>query len=338
MEGIDIGEIKRMMDVEMNFKEWLETAILQEASQALSTAAALWPKIIFQLKHHCAPPSDHIALVVLGNLETLHDTTVKKMVGMEGFLWQEFDGHPEQAAGKLIVLVNQSTISSSKFNGHLAFIKYQDFSTLSTGRWVNNEVVNYFVDKWCTKSSTTLRLNSFFARQYLFDKVTGCPKTGVLMVEDWVSVLRWCHKTAVKQSLQDWDSMFIPINEMGTHWYLACIDFLQKRIDIYNSLREQFISNHKKPLLLQKNVNLMYYYGSQKFSVNFAVKQLTSRIMGMADGSLIPTSRSISSPTVMTVGFISFGTCGMSWNSDRSNLGTASQVTSGLPMTWSVNA
>ncbi|KAF5349882.1 hypothetical protein D9757_009576 [Collybiopsis confluens] len=208
---------------------------LREAAKTLSPAATLRSKIILHLKHHHALSSDNLALVVLGNLKTLHET--------------ELDDHPEQTAVKLKALVNQASFNPAKFDGKLKFVKHHDFRTLGPGRWLNDEVVNYFVDKWCTESGTTLGLNSFFAPQCLFDEFNGNPKSGVLTVADEVRV--------IKQGLKDWDSVFIPINEMHTHWYSARIDFHQKRIDIYDSLRERCISNRKKPPLLRRNANLM---------------------------------------------------------------------------------
>ncbi|KAF5339940.1 hypothetical protein D9757_014437 [Collybiopsis confluens] len=227
---------------------------LREAAKTLSSVGPLRSKIILHLKHHRALSSDNIALVVLGNLKALHESIAKKRVMVECALWQELDGHPEQTVVKLKAL---PSFNPSRFDGKLKFVKHRDFCTLGAGRWLNDEVVNYFVDKWCTESGTTLGLNSFFAPQCLFDEVSGTPKSGILTVGDEVRVLRWCRKTVLKQGLKDWDSVFIPINETHNHWYSARIDFRQKRIDIYDSLRERCISNRKKPPLLRKNANLM---------------------------------------------------------------------------------
>ncbi|KAF5384608.1 hypothetical protein D9757_007521 [Collybiopsis confluens] len=223
---------------------------LREAAQALSPATTFRPKIILHLKHHRALPSDNTALVVLGNLKTLYESIGKKRVAVEHTLWQGLDDYPEWTVVQLRALVNQ-------LRCQLEFIKLQDFHTLGAGRWLNDEIVNYFVDKWCADSGTTLGLNSFFAPRCLFDRITGTPKCGVLTAADEDRVERWCRKTVAKQGLKDWDSVFIPINEMHTHWYSARIDFREKRVDIYDSLRERCISNRKKPPLLRKNANLM---------------------------------------------------------------------------------
>jgi hypothetical protein len=83
------------------------------------------------------------------------------------------------------------------FQSKFQYIKLSDFRTLGVGRWLNDEVVNYFVEKWCTESGTTLGLNSFFAQKCLFVEGTCVPKGGVLTEADEVRVNRWCHRTAV---------------------------------------------------------------------------------------------------------------------------------------------
>ncbi|KAF5381821.1 hypothetical protein D9757_008317 [Collybiopsis confluens] len=230
---------------------------LQEAANTLLPAAGLQSKIVLLLKHHRALPSDNIALVVLGNLKILQGSISRRRVMVECDLWQGLDAYPEQTAVQLRVLVNQSTLTPAQFDGKLAFVKLNDFRTLGVGRWLNDEVINYFVEKWCSESGTTLGLNSFFAPRCLFDEVTGMPKSGVLTTADEDRISRWCAKTVEKQGLKDWDSVFIPINETHTHWYSARIDFHQRRIDIYDSLREKCINNRKKPPLLRENANLM---------------------------------------------------------------------------------
>lgn len=57
--------------------------------------------------------------------------------------------------------------------------------------------------------------------------------------------------------IRSWDSVFIPINENGVHWFSACIHFRLKRIDIYDSLGENCVSNRQKPVPLRKNTGLM---------------------------------------------------------------------------------
>jgi Ulp1 family protease len=144
------------------------------------------------------------------------------------------------------------------------------------GQWLDDEIVNYFVKKWCTKARRTLGFSTFFTCKILFqDALCINAKSGVLTREDEEVVLRWCRKAEVRLSphatwsklqhifpqkvlgFESWDSIFIPINEDHCHWYSAFIDFRNKRIEIYDSLRETCLVNRQKPVALRKNANLM---------------------------------------------------------------------------------
>ncbi|KAF5373396.1 hypothetical protein D9757_009772 [Collybiopsis confluens] len=235
----------------------LQIVQLREASRVISTLTTVQSRLAQQIKYHRALPSDDIVLVVLCNLKTLYGCIGRKQGIIESSLWEKLDEDPEQAEVKLRALVNESSHNPSLFNQKFQFVRLSDFRTLGAGRWVNDEVVNYFVEKWCTESGSTLGLNSFFAPKCLFNPGTSIPKNGFLSEVDEFTVEKWCRKTAKKQKLDYWDSVFIPINENGTHWYSARIDFRQKRIDIYDSLKERCVSNRVKPPLLRKNAGLM---------------------------------------------------------------------------------
>ncbi|KAF5374574.1 hypothetical protein D9757_007131 [Collybiopsis confluens] len=230
--------------------------LLRHAAQTLSPAAILRSRIILHLKHHHALSSDNTALVILGNLIMLDESIRKKCAMLESVLWEGLDDKLEETVIMLSALMNKPPLTASWFDNKVAHVKLHDFRTLGVGCWLNDEVVNYFVDKWCMGSST-LGLNSFFAIRCLFNGVTGAPKSGILTLQDQKTVMRWCTKTASKQGLVDWDSVFIPINEAQSHWYSAWIDFRQKRIDIFDSLGERCLVNRKKPPLLRRNANLM---------------------------------------------------------------------------------
>ncbi|KAF5343887.1 hypothetical protein D9757_015253 [Collybiopsis confluens] len=140
----------------------------------------------------------------------------------------------------------------------LPHVTFSHFSTLGVARWVDDEVINHFITKWC-KTGTTLGLSTFFACKHLFQQVTCInAKSGALTLEDQSQVLRWCRKAVQNLCLHpSWDAVFIPIHEGSCHWYSAWIDFSRKRIEIYDSLREVCTTNRPKPLLLRKNTSLM---------------------------------------------------------------------------------
>ena len=153
----------------------------------------------------------------------------------------------------------------------------RSFSTIGVGRWVDDEVMNYFIQKWCSKSQTTLGLNTWFACKFLFQEDLCIHAKTILTLEDETGVKRWCRAAEVScririvefslilkqraQGRQKWERVFIPINERNIHWYSACINFASKRIDIYDSLREVCLENRQKPLISRKNTSTMLVCG-----------------------------------------------------------------------------
>lgn len=97
-----------------------------------------------------------------------------------------------------------STISQTVHNwisseGKIPNISLSNFTTLGPRQWLDDEVINYFIAKWCSGSST-LGLNTFVACKILFDDVdNSCinAKRGVLTPEDARKVVRWCHRANV---------------------------------------------------------------------------------------------------------------------------------------------
>lgn len=87
--------------------------------------------------------------------------------------------------------------------GKLLNISFPNFKTLGPQQWLDDEVINYFVHKWCSGSST-LGLNTFFACKILFDDDDdSCmnAKNGVMTLEDERRVVRWCHRAKVSEVL-----------------------------------------------------------------------------------------------------------------------------------------
>ncbi|KAF5378054.1 hypothetical protein D9757_011534 [Collybiopsis confluens] len=237
------------LDSKLHIKE------LGDAARILSAANSIQIKITSRLKNHDALPSDDVALVSLGNLKTLYKCIIKKKLELENSQWTAFDEHPEQTEAKLRALMAQAC--SDIFQGKFSHVKYSNFRTLGVGRWLDDEVVNYFVEKWCSNAGTTLGLNSFFASRHLFKPGTCIPKDGYLTEDDQARVKAWCCKAVERLRLKNWDSVFIPINENRLHWYSAHINFRLKRINIYDSLRDRCIENRERPPLLRKNASLM---------------------------------------------------------------------------------
>lgn len=88
-------------------------------------------------------------------------------------------------------------------DGKLPNISFHNFKTLGACQWLDDEIINYFVNKWCSRSSTTLGLSTFFACKFLFqDDDNSCvhARHGILTGEDEYSALRWCRRAEVSCS------------------------------------------------------------------------------------------------------------------------------------------
>ncbi|KAF5369731.1 hypothetical protein D9757_011998 [Collybiopsis confluens] len=228
---------------------------LREASRILAKALSIQSQISVCLKRHDALPSDNSALIVIQNLLTLYECVNNRRTSRENNLWAVLDNNPGHAVAKLRALMSKLSENSANFQGKLPFIQLRNFQTLGVGRWLDDEIINYFVKKWCSKSGTTVGFSTFFASKVLFQE-NDCvnPKDKVTTADE--RLVRGWYLDAVK-GISNWDRVFIPINESKTHWYSARIDFHLKRIDIYDSLKDRYAGNRGKPVLLRRNAPLM---------------------------------------------------------------------------------
>ncbi|KAJ3965270.1 hypothetical protein EV361DRAFT_939665 [Lentinula raphanica] len=231
---------------------------LQDISRQLSLVTRIKSAFVATIGQHKVLPSDNVALIILGNLEHLLDNIQSKKNSLETAWYNLLDRSPNKAQALLNSLMNEVRLNSVEFWKVLPNISFHDFSTLGPGRWVNDEIINYFINKWCSQSRNTLGFSTFFAGTCLFeDKVSCTVAKPVLTDEDETRVRRSVNRRQQMLGLKSWDSVFIPIHEGSSHWYSARIDFRLKRIDIYDSLRETCILNRQKPVSARKNTNLM---------------------------------------------------------------------------------
>ncbi|KAF5355407.1 hypothetical protein D9757_015183 [Collybiopsis confluens] len=176
---------------------------------------------------------------------------------MKDELCHWLDSHPKETSTKLDEMMVDSEHNSRHLIQHLYV---RNLRTLGVGQWLDDEVINYFVKKWCSASTSrkTLGLNTWFAGRFLFqDHRCVRARTGIITPEHEQKVLRWCLTAQGKQGVQSWENVFIPINENNHHWYSACINFPDKRIDIYDSFSETYYGNYKKPIHLKENTPIM---------------------------------------------------------------------------------
>ncbi|KAF5335033.1 hypothetical protein D9757_015260 [Collybiopsis confluens] len=192
------------------------------------------------------------------NLRCLNLVVAQRILQLETDLFNTMIPAPSHCKALLSSMISQVSLSSPS----LPFLAPKNIQRLDEGQWLDDEIVNYFVGKWCgagypAQSRKVLGLSSFFASKVLFRDAQCTSAKLFLKEEDLLTAVRWC-RMAERQSRQtDWDCLFLPINEANVHWYCASIDFKKKRIVIYDSLREHYIVNRPKPVELQKNTGLM---------------------------------------------------------------------------------
>lgn len=171
-------------------------------------------------RHHSILPSDNLALVILGNLEILLNNVDSKRTTLEVDWWDVLEkdhDNTEIVLGGLMEDVSvvfldfPSVLKISVFQVRensvqrlewLPNISFHDFSSLGVGRWINDEIINYFVTKWCSQSGNVLGLSTFFASACLFDAKTSCTKAKrYVSDQDEKKVLRWIRRRQVHSLL-----------------------------------------------------------------------------------------------------------------------------------------
>ncbi|KAJ3750351.1 hypothetical protein DFH05DRAFT_1518501 [Lentinula detonsa] len=183
--------------------------------------------------------SDSKITAIFHNAHLLQQYILKTRLDLESNFFYMLDAYPDKSAKNLKLVM--------KLN----------FETVGIGRWLDDEIINYFVTKWCSQSQTVLGLSTFFACKFLFRENACIHAKSVLTSEDKRGVQKWYRVAEKAQDLKEWDCVFILINQNWSHWYSACINFRHKCINIYDSLCDVCLDNRARPVQLRKNTNTM---------------------------------------------------------------------------------
>ena len=100
-------------------------------------------------------------------------------------------------------------------------IKVHDFKTLAPGRWLNDTIIEYFMNRVESISDKTVAFNSFF--------YTNLASRGYSSVRRWLKRKKAGPITSLSKIL-------VPINLQQIHWALSCIDIAHKKISYLDSL------------------------------------------------------------------------------------------------------
>ncbi|KAE9385701.1 cysteine proteinase [Gymnopus androsaceus JB14] len=134
-------------------------------------------------------------------------------------------------------------------------IKLNDFLSLEDQKYVNDEVINYFCDKWMKKWHTkrVIVVNTFFST-ILFQR--GKPRT---RVNDQLrsNTLKYAEAAKRSAGFSRFDKVFVPVHEPSGHWYSAVIDYEGKKIEIYDSWYPTYSRNFGRTVEYLGNTGLM---------------------------------------------------------------------------------
>ncbi|CAG9534952.1 unnamed protein product [Cercopithifilaria johnstoni] len=102
-------------------------------------------------------------------------------------------------------------------------ITRKDLLTLKGLDWLNDEVVNFYMNLICERSKNDANLPKAYAFNSFF--------YSTLSTKGYASVRRWTRKIDVFS----YEILLIPVH-LGAHWCLAVIDFKNRIIDYYDSM------------------------------------------------------------------------------------------------------
>ncbi|CAK5088918.1 unnamed protein product [Meloidogyne enterolobii] len=110
----------------------------------------------------------------------------------------------------------------SNFDG--VDIARKDLLTLCGAEWLNDEVINFYINLIVDRSKVNRKLPKVYAfNTYFYVNLSG---------KGFSSVKRWTKKVDIFEN----QMIFVPVH-LGNHWCMAVIDFEERKIDYYDSLK-----------------------------------------------------------------------------------------------------
>ncbi|PIO67686.1 Ulp1 protease family, catalytic domain protein [Teladorsagia circumcincta] len=118
----------------------------------------------------------------------------------------------------------------------------KDLSTLCGLDWLNDEVINFYLQLVCQRSNETKGLPKVYAFNTFF--------YANISTKGYASVKRWTRKVDIFAH----DLLLVPVH-LSVHWCMAVIDLAEKRIDYYDSLlgKNQKCLEHLKRYLMEES-------------------------------------------------------------------------------------
>ncbi|KHJ80205.1 hypothetical protein OESDEN_20124 [Oesophagostomum dentatum] len=136
----------------------------------------------------------------------------------------EFPPLPEEAHDLCQRVWNRRSSQSEEFSeGFGIKLTRKDLSTLSGLDWLNDEVINFYLQLVCERSTKAKDLPKTYAFNTFF--------YANISTKGYASVKRWTRKVDIFAH----DVLLVPVH-LSVHWCMAVIDLERKRIDYYDSL------------------------------------------------------------------------------------------------------
>jgi sentrin-specific protease 1 len=132
--------------------------------------------------------------------------------------------------------------SSASHKGRGDSVQRESMQILHPGKWLNDEVINYFLknclarrdEKLCTNEPGRRRshfFNSFFV-QNLFD--LNNKSRNLRGIYNYNNITRWSRMVPMQRDIFKLKYIFCPINHNNKHWTLAVIFMEAKKIQYYD--------------------------------------------------------------------------------------------------------
>ncbi|PIA17144.1 cysteine proteinase [Coemansia reversa NRRL 1564] len=121
------------------------------------------------------------------------------------------------------VVIKRATASGFSTELNNVPVTARDMATLGAGKWLNDEVINFYMQLIITRSEKTPTLPRVHAFNTFFYS-TLCDK-------GYARVRRWTRRI----KLFDQDLLIVPVH-LGVHWCCAVVDFRCKSIVYYDAL------------------------------------------------------------------------------------------------------
>ena len=118
-------------------------------------------------------------------------------------------------------------------------VSRRDIATLRPGEWLNDEVINFYMELLKQRASADMSLGDGkrFPKCHIFSTMFY-PKLMQNATFDYSRVRRWTMaKKMAHGDVFGMDLVLVPIHCNGNHWTLAVINFVDRRFEYHDSLR-----------------------------------------------------------------------------------------------------